>query len=160
MQKIEEFLSEWTLEKQPIIFLLTCRHKLKLVKVSVVIKVVTCLESCSSQSLYKTKNFWARITFSWKPQLASFTLIMICLSGTIMATVLNCTFKFSGSSWRPAYPGFYRHKCSSINSDFITNLRSIIKHIKLKLGLKVVHLYRWGKWNQDQCVHFSTLNVY
>ena len=38
----------------------------------------TCLLSCSSQSLYSVKNFWARITFSIKPQLASLTRIMIC----------------------------------------------------------------------------------
>ena len=34
------------------------------------------------------------------------TFIMIWKSGTIIATPRNNAFKFSGSSWRPAYPGF------------------------------------------------------
>lgn len=46
------------------------------------------------------------MTLSLKPQLASLTRIIICRSGTIMATERNIIFRFSGSSWRPAYPGF------------------------------------------------------
>ena len=69
-------------------------------------KISTCLDSCSSQSLYRVKNFLAKVTLSIKPQLASFTRMMICLSGTIIATVRNWILRFSGSSWRPAYPGF------------------------------------------------------
>ena len=33
-----------------------------------------------------------------------------CLSGTIIDTVLNRILRFSGSSWRPAYPGFCTRK--------------------------------------------------
>lgn len=44
--------------------------------------------------------------FSKNPQLASFTLMIIWRSGTIIATVLNWIFKFSGNSFLPAYPGF------------------------------------------------------
>lgn len=65
-------------------------------------KLLTCLESCSSHSLYKVKNFLARVTLSIKPQLASFTRMMICRSGTIIATVRNWIFRFSGSSCLPA----------------------------------------------------------
>ncbi len=68
--------------------------------------IVTCLESCSSHSLYRVKNFLASSILSIKPQLASFTLIMICLSGTIIATERKLIFRFSGSSCLPAYPGF------------------------------------------------------
>ena len=63
---------------------------------------LTCLVSCSSQSLYKVKNFLDSGTLVWKPQAASFTLIIICLSGTIIATVLKLIFRFSGNSCRPA----------------------------------------------------------
>lgn len=62
----------------------------------------TCLESCSSQSLYRVKNLRASSMLSLNPQLASFTLMMIWRSGTVMATERNLSFRFSGSSWRPA----------------------------------------------------------
>lgn len=39
--------------------------------------VFTCFVSCSSHSLYNVKNFLARVMFSRKPQLASFTRMMI-----------------------------------------------------------------------------------
>ena len=64
--------------------------------------VITCLESCSSHSLYRVKNFRLSTWLSRKPALASLTLMMMARSGTIMATVLNWIFRFSGSSWRPA----------------------------------------------------------
>ena len=36
----------------------------------------------------------------------SHTFMMICRLGTIMVTPRNRALRFSGSSWRPAYPGF------------------------------------------------------
>lgn len=63
---------------------------------------LTCLDSCSSHSLYSVKNLRASSTLSMKPQLANFTLMMIWRSGTIMATQRKLIFRFSGSSWRPA----------------------------------------------------------
>lgn len=62
---------------------------------------ITCLVSCSSQSLYSVKNLRARVMFSRKPQDASLTLMIIWRSGTIIATFRNWIFRFSGSSWRP-----------------------------------------------------------
>lgn len=51
-------------------------------------------------------NFLLKISSLLYPTAASFTLIIICLSGTIIVTPLNNTFKFSGNSYLPAYPGF------------------------------------------------------
>lgn len=72
--------------------------------------IITCFDSCSSHSLYSVKNFLARTTLAMKPQLANLTRIMIWRSGTIIATERKLIFKFSGSSCRPAYPGFWRGK--------------------------------------------------
>ena len=51
-------------------------------------------------------NAHARIHFDG----LSLTFMMICRLGTIMLTPRKSAFRFSGSSWRPAYPAA-RHSC-------------------------------------------------
>lgn len=51
-------------------------------------------------------NFLAKSLYSLNPTEANLVLIMASLSGNIIDTHLNNTFKFSGSSYLPAYPGF------------------------------------------------------
>lgn len=92
---------------------------------------LTCLVNCSSHSLQSVKNFCARMTFLMKPEEASLTRMMICRSGTIMATVRNMIFKFSGNSCRPAYPGFCKkRKVNPCKKYFIFKYRSQIQRKK------------------------------
>ena len=51
--------------------------------------------------------------------------MMICRSGTIIATFLNWIFRFSGSSCRPAYVGFMVMKIP--NSGFMSTVSPSVK---------------------------------
>ena len=60
------------------------------------------MDNYSSQSLYNMVNLSDKGSIELYPTEANLTLIIIYLSGTIIDTPLNNTFRFSGSSYLPA----------------------------------------------------------
>ena len=111
----------------------TCFISTRIRKCDNLSMVLTCHRMSMNQSSHckiNNKSEWKQI--QWNLLIADYYCTILtkkikltCLSGTIIATVRNWTFRFSGSSCRPAYPGF----CSK--RAFMQNIKgnSILKCI-------------------------------